>query len=116
MKSTRLIIPALSLAATTLLVAQGQPEPFPTPAPPTTPVPPAPGIPAVPAPIPPVPLPRSPRRRPPYLFLPHRWSQPYQHLQRFRLWPPRLLQPPQHLPPARPPFSRSPILPLGLVW
>ena len=26
MKSTRLIIPALSLAATTLLVAQGQPE------------------------------------------------------------------------------------------
>ena len=57
MKFTRLTIPALSLAATTLLVAQGQPEPFPTPAPPTTPVPPAPGIPAVPAPVPPVPLP-----------------------------------------------------------
>lgn len=57
MKFTRLTIPALSLAATTLLVAQGQPEPFPTPAPPTTPVPPAPGIPAVPAPVPPVPVP-----------------------------------------------------------
>ena len=65
MKFTRLTIPALSLAATTLLVAQGQPEPFPTPAPPTTPVPPAPGIPAVPAPVPPVPVPLPPVTPPP---------------------------------------------------
>ncbi len=66
MKSTRLIIPALSLAATTLLVAQGQPEPFPTPVPPTTPVPPAPVPPApvTPAPVTPppaaVPVPPAP--------------------------------------------------------
>ena len=66
MKSTRLIIPALSLAATTLLVAQGQPEPFPTPAPPATPVPPAPVPPApvTPAPVTPppaaVPVPPAP--------------------------------------------------------
>ena len=62
MKSTRLIIPALSLAATTLLVAQGQPEPFPTPVPPTTPVPPAP---VPPAPVPPAPVTPAPVTPPP---------------------------------------------------
>ena len=61
MKSTRLIIPALSLAATTILVAQGQTEPFPTPAPPATPVPPAPVTPAPVTPPPAaVPVPPAP--------------------------------------------------------
>lgn len=56
MKSTRLIIPTLSLAAATLLVAQGQPEPFPTPGTPAVVPVPIPPVPAAPAPVTPPPV------------------------------------------------------------
>ena len=109
LKFTRLTIPALSLAATTLLVAQGQPRTLSTRRRPLR------------APAESRLCPHQYRRCLPPVTAAGRMPVPGTAVpaiagaRRFRLWPPRLLSHP-HTRRRRLPFSRSPILPLGLVW